>query len=188
MAHTLSQTKQFLCLPDSVKPSRHLSSKNASAHLFIACNKLAPAQLRKASSRTSSCRCELGPAEKEAASQPEVIVDEALPKVAEDCCDTSDTKSTNVPRSLEAPTKTTNRIIALASATAAVGLFLATRGGFSGATLGELAAAALPFEEALSNGRPTVLEFYADWCEVCKEMAPDVYKVEQQYKYVVLIL
>ncbi|CAI9752814.1 unnamed protein product [Fraxinus pennsylvanica] len=49
-------------------------------------------------------------------------------------------------------------------------------------SLKDLSAAGLPYEEALSNGKPTVVEFYADWCEVCRELAPDVYKVEKQYK------
>ncbi|PKI36160.1 hypothetical protein CRG98_043459, partial [Punica granatum] len=78
------------------------------------------------------------------------------------------------------PDKNLNRRIAAVSAVAAVGLFLSSRLDF-GVSLKDLSAAALPYEEALSNGKPTVVEFYADWCEVCRELAPDVYKVEQQY-------
>ncbi|KAI3503157.1 hypothetical protein L1887_31593 [Cichorium endivia] len=81
----------------------------------------------------------------------------------------------------ELPNKTLNRRIAIASVLGAVGLFVSGRLDF-GVSLKDLSAAALPYEEALSNGKPTVVEFYADWCEVCRELAPDVYKVEQQYK------
>ncbi|KAI3462789.1 hypothetical protein Pfo_019452 [Paulownia fortunei] len=82
----------------------------------------------------------------------------------------------------EYPDKNFNRRIAVVSTLAAVGLFLSARLDFGGVSLKDLSAAALPYEEALSNGKPTVVEFYADWCEVCRELAPDVYKVEQQYK------
>lgn len=79
------------------------------------------------------------------------------------------------------PNKSLNRRIAIASVLGAVGLFVSGRLDF-GVSLKDLSAAALSYEEALSNGKPTVVEFYADWCEVCRELAPDVYKVEQQYK------
>ncbi|XP_050205220.1 thioredoxin-like protein HCF164, chloroplastic isoform X2 [Mercurialis annua] len=86
--------------------------------------------------------------------------------------------STGLP---EFPNKSVNKRIAAVSLVAAVGLFLSARLDF-GVSLKDLTAAALPYEEALSNGKPTVVEFYADWCEVCRELAPDVYKVEQQFK------
>ncbi|XP_027359693.1 thioredoxin-like protein HCF164, chloroplastic isoform X2 [Abrus precatorius] len=92
------------------------------------------------------------------------------------------TSSTSDTPSLpQLPTKDINNKIALVSTLAALGLFLSSRLDF-GVSLKDLSAMALPYEEALSNGKPTVVEFYADWCEVCRELAPDVYKVEQQYK------
>ena len=55
------------------------------------------------------------------------------------------------------------------------------RNGFKSYTiLNELAKTSLLPEIALSNGRPTVIEFYADWCEACKEMAPDMIDVKKQ--------
>lgn len=89
--------------------------------------------------------------------------------------------STNNAGFPEFPSKNFNKQVALVSTLAAVGLFLSSRLDI-GVSLRDLSAVALPYEEALSNGKPTVVEFYADWCEVCRELAPDIYKVEQQYK------
>ena len=35
---------------------------------------------------------------------------------------------------------------------------------------------------ALNNNKPTFLEFYAEWCEVCREMAPKVSALKEEYE------
>ena len=37
-------------------------------------------------------------------------------------------------------------------------------------------------EIAFKNNKPTFLEFYAEWCEVCKEMSPKVNALKEDYE------
>ena len=43
-------------------------------------------------------------------------------------------------------------------------------------------ALSLEPEIAFKNNKPTFLEFYAEWCEVCKEMAPKVSTLKKEFE------
>lgn len=40
---------------------------------------------------------------------------------------------------------------------------------------------AMPYDVAIANGKPTLLEFYADWCTTCQSMAPTIADLHHQY-------
>lgn len=48
-------------------------------------------------------------------------------------------------------------------------------------TLKASAQTAMPYKTAIANGKPTLIEFYADWCTTCQGMAPTLESIHQEY-------
>jgi len=64
----------------------------------------------------------------------------------------------------------------------AVVLFFMKIGLDSDKPLDILARNSLEPEVALSNGLPTIIEFYADWCEACQAMANSILSAKESYQ------
>jgi thiol-disulfide isomerase/thioredoxin len=80
------------------------------------------------------------------------------------------------------PQKITNILIALAAIVLTVSLFFALRTPNNTSSLAAQAEVATPLEVALTNGKPTLMEFYADWCTSCQAMAGDLAELKKEYK------
>lgn len=75
------------------------------------------------------------------------------------------------------------RVLLLAIAALLAAAVVWWRGGLQpAAPLEKLARQSLDLPVALSNGRPTVVEFYGDWCEACRAMAPAMETLEAQHR------
>jgi thiol-disulfide isomerase/thioredoxin len=74
-----------------------------------------------------------------------------------------------------------NFLIAVVAIALSIALVLGLQTQTTSASLTKLSATSTPLEIAVSNNKPSLVEFYADWCTVCQKMAPDMAKLEQQY-------
>ena len=82
-------------------------------------------------------------------------------------------------------TTTTNKIwnlrLALTAVSLSVAIFLGFQTTASSVYLGTQAEKATPFDLDLSNGKPTLTEFYANWCTSCQAMAAEIAEIKKQY-------
>jgi thiol-disulfide isomerase/thioredoxin len=78
-------------------------------------------------------------------------------------------------------TRVRNFLIAIVAIVLVSVLALGLRTQTSSATLAELDKHSTQLEVALTNAKPSLIEFYAEWCTVCQKMAPDIVELEKQY-------
>jgi len=89
--------------------------------------------------------------------------------------------SENISDSAKKFDRVRNVLIALVAIALSVSIFLGLQTETGSVSLKEQAEESLALEVALSNGKPTLTEFYADWCTSCQAMAKDLAQLKKQY-------
>ncbi len=74
-----------------------------------------------------------------------------------------------------------NALIAIAAIVLATVFALGLKTQTNGASLPAMAKASVPLEVALRSQKPTLMEFYADWCSSCQAMAPAMAQLKSDY-------
>lgn len=77
--------------------------------------------------------------------------------------------------------RTRNLLVVVVAIALSVALFFGLKTENNSVSLTSLGKQSLPLEVAINNGKPTLMEFYADWCTSCQAMAADIGKLKQQY-------
>jgi thiol-disulfide isomerase/thioredoxin len=74
-----------------------------------------------------------------------------------------------------------NLLIVLVAIALSIAVFFGLRAQTHTVSLNTLAETSTPLETALSNRKPTLIEFYANWCTSCQAMAKDIDELEEKY-------
>ncbi|WP_315791460.1 thioredoxin family protein [Fischerella sp. JS2] len=80
-----------------------------------------------------------------------------------------------------AGTRVRNFLVAIVAIALSITLVLGLKSQGNTVSLTQLGEESTPLEVALANGKPSLVEFYANWCTVCQKMAPDIAALEKQY-------
>lgn len=83
--------------------------------------------------------------------------------------------------SISTATRIRNILIALATIALSIAIFLGLQTQANSTSLEAQAKQATPLELALTNGKPTFTEFYANWCTSCQAMADDLATLKKEY-------
>lgn len=93
----------------------------------------------------------------------------------------SDSVSTPQKSEVTSGTRLRNFLIALVAIALGVALFFGLQTQTGAMSLDTQAEKSTPLEVALTNGKPTLMEFYANWCTSCQAMAKDLGELKEQY-------
>lgn len=93
----------------------------------------------------------------------------------------SPTPNQTTPEASSFMSRLRNFVVVLVAIVLAVAIFLGFQTGSNTGSLAAMAKASTPLEVALSNHKPTLIEFYADWCTSCQAMAKDMDNLRQEY-------
>lgn len=85
----------------------------------------------------------------------------------------------NKPNSL---TAIRNTIIASVAIILGILLVLSSQTTINSESLEAQSQQAIPLEVAVNNGKPSLVEFYANWCTSCQAMAGDLATLKQKYQ------
>ncbi len=74
-----------------------------------------------------------------------------------------------------------NLVIAIAAVILSVALFLGLQTQHNSSSLESQVTKSIALDVALNNNKPTLTEFYADWCTSCQAMAGDLAQIKERY-------